>query len=460
MENKIKYKLNYKFVPNNDPRDFKINFNHMKNIKLPPVVSLKETWGPVYDQGSIGSCVANSIAGCVRFCALKNSLSTFDPSRLFVYYNGRTLPHYDVNVDSGMTIKDGYKCVSKYRVCSETKWPYYIENFNKRPTPNCYDEAIQINSNFKYYSVDHNIHSLKTCLYEGFPISFGLLIYDSFQSDQVFSTGCVPIPDFYTERCLGGHAITLVGYDDYKQAFIVANSWSDNWGANGFCYIPYNYVLNTYCANDFWTVRAYDIVKPSTAENVVKPVENVVKPVENVLHPVENVLHPVENVDQLLQSSILKDLIQKLLENILNPVENVVKPVENVVKPVENVVKPVENVVKPVENVVKPLESVDQLLQSSTFKDFVKKLLENVPHVDNVVKPVDNVVKPVENVVKPVENVVKPVENVVKPVENVVKPFDDKQAEHLLQSSVFKDLIQKILEKKFKEFMDSFILKL
>ena len=31
----------------------------------------------------------------------------------------------------------------------------------------------------------------------------------------------------------GGHAVCAVGYDDFKQCFIVRNSWGEDWGDKG-----------------------------------------------------------------------------------------------------------------------------------------------------------------------------------------------------------------------------------
>ena len=53
---------------------------------------------------------------------------------------------------------------------------------------------------------------------------------------------------------LGGHAMVLVGYDDTEQQFIVRNSQGASWGANGYGFVPFSYVLNPLLARDFWVV--------------------------------------------------------------------------------------------------------------------------------------------------------------------------------------------------------------
>ena len=47
-----------------------------------------------------------------------------------------------------------------------------------------------------------------------------------------------------------------VGYDETKRVFIVRNSWGSDWGLNGYCLMPFEYLLNPQLAGDFWTVRS------------------------------------------------------------------------------------------------------------------------------------------------------------------------------------------------------------
>jgi intein/homing endonuclease len=49
-----------------------------------------------------------------------------------------------------------------------------------------------------------------------------------------------------------------VGYNDALQKFIVRNSWSKNWGQNGYFFMDYQYLTNPNLADDFWS--ATDIV--------------------------------------------------------------------------------------------------------------------------------------------------------------------------------------------------------
>src|SRR4051812_31587576 len=58
---------------------------------------------PIWDQGQLGSCVAH---GVPRLYVYDLGDPTFEPARLFVYYNGRVIED-TVGYDSGLTIADG-----------------------------------------------------------------------------------------------------------------------------------------------------------------------------------------------------------------------------------------------------------------------------------------------------------------------------------------------------------------
>ena len=217
-------------------------------------VDLRKLCPPVYDQGQLGSCTANAIAGAYQFDEMKqNESGVFMPSRLFIYYNERVIEH-DVSEDSGGQLKDGIGSIANTGVCPESEWPYNISKFAVKPPQACYTTANNHKS-ISYKRVTQNLNQMKQCLIEGFPFVFGFTVFESFESEQVAETGIVPMPNVETEQCLGGHAVVCVGYDDTKQSFIIRNSWGNSWGLAGYFYMPYAYLENDQLASDLWTVR-------------------------------------------------------------------------------------------------------------------------------------------------------------------------------------------------------------
>ena len=165
-----------------DFRDHKFSVIHPETIlalsALPVSVDLRPQSPPVFDQGQLGSCTANSIANAHRFAQKKQKEVDFAPSRLFIYYNERAMEG-TVSSDSGAQIRDGFKSIGQQGVCPETQWPYTITKFKNKPSATCYTEATKHQA-VTYMSVAQTEVAIKSCLAAGFPISFGFSVYDSF----------------------------------------------------------------------------------------------------------------------------------------------------------------------------------------------------------------------------------------------------------------------------------------
>ena len=236
-----------------DHRDFMYSVPVATLQALPSSVDLRSHCPPVYDQGQLGSCTANAIAGALQFDEIKehkNGLST--PSRLFIYYNERVIEG-TVTSDSGAQLRDGVKTVAKRGICPEKVWPYDISKFAVKPPTLAYKDAAKDKAT-NYLRLSQAANQLKGCLASGYPFVFGFTVYESFESADVSKTGIVPMPS-PNEAVLGGHAVCAVGYDDAQQRFIVRNSWGTEWGMTGYCNMPYTYLLDPNLASDFWTIR-------------------------------------------------------------------------------------------------------------------------------------------------------------------------------------------------------------
>lgn len=254
---------------------------------LPTSVDLrsgKYKMPPVYDQLSLGGCVANVIAAILEFNELnrpsigedsKNSdaVSAMRPSRLFIYYFGR-LKSGNVQEDSGMMIYDGVGAVSLVGYCPEEVpiwnihnipkvvcWPYDVDKFAEKPPM----KSILFARNHKGVNAKRidgtSLFQLKSALAKGYPVAFGMILFESFESDELRKTGIMKMPDVEKEGLIGGHALAIIGYDDTKQignetgAFCIRNSWgSMGWGLDGYFYCLYSVITNPSICMDFWII--------------------------------------------------------------------------------------------------------------------------------------------------------------------------------------------------------------
>jgi hypothetical protein len=89
---------------------------------------------------------------------------------------------------------------------------------------------------------------------DGYLFAFGLSIYSHFENDANHHQGLISLPSA-SDVYMGGHAACAIGFDNYRQVFIVRNSWGDEWGDHGYFYLPYAYMTNSDLVYDLWTFR-------------------------------------------------------------------------------------------------------------------------------------------------------------------------------------------------------------
>lgn len=282
--------LNWKRAPY-DSRDFKSVRHLAAPVSLPTEFELDKQI-PIYDQGNLGSCTANSACACFRYeVAQLTGNFDFDPSRLFQYYNSRALQGWE-NEDSGAYIRDAFKAMNKWGLAVESLWPYKVNDFAKKPPIDVYLNGEK-NITVKYAAVNQNLDKIKQTLVSGAAVSFGFNVYDSFFGSWSNGTGIMPLPK-KNESLQGGHAVTIIGYSDAKKCFLIQNSWGTGWGQpNGKFWMPYSFALNPNEADDFWCIEE---VKVENGSVPVPPTPSTLdwKAAANVLFKTSKELYAVK----------------------------------------------------------------------------------------------------------------------------------------------------------------------
>jgi len=224
----------------------------LTGVSQPDIVDLRQYCSLIEDQGNLGSCTGNAIAGAIELINKRNN-KLLDVSRLFIYYYERMLIG-TINYDSGAYIRDGIKACYTYGAPLESLWPYNISKFKTTPASTAIIDATKRKVTSYQKAADFN--AVMDAVTSGYPVIIGFSVYSSFETATVARTGIMPYPNVNRERLLGGHAVLIVGYNKNNNTFIVRNSWGTGWGDKGYFYMPFQVIQNTSMSSDFWVIKS------------------------------------------------------------------------------------------------------------------------------------------------------------------------------------------------------------
>lgn len=237
-----------------DPEDFERRPFPGVVGALPAAVDLRPWMTPIEDQGALGSCTSNALAGAVEYLVRRSRGETIDVSRLFVYYHQR-LWDGSVREDVGASVADGIRVLHRLGAPIERAWPYQRDLFAVQP-PEAIYAAAERQQISDWWSLEVDADALRGCLARGFPVVFGTRVTESFMRPRSDGVIAMPSASDRDDARHGRHALLLVGYDDARRVFVVRNSWGDDWGDRGYCYMPYAYVCERRWTRSCWAIRA------------------------------------------------------------------------------------------------------------------------------------------------------------------------------------------------------------
>lgn len=214
---------------------------------MPKSYSLKQYCPTPKNQGSQGSCVgwASTYAARTILYARKNGWNSS-----YSITNNAFSPSYVYN-----QIKLGYDCSRGSFISSAmnvlkdqgapklTDFPYICNKsatYSDKSKASGYKIKDYHRLSYSDYDQNQTVNNVKKALSNGNPVVIGMSIYSSFSYAKGVWNG---VRDNYR----GGHAMTIIGYDDYKYggAFEVMNSWGTGWGNDGFIWVRYSDMYRT-----------------------------------------------------------------------------------------------------------------------------------------------------------------------------------------------------------------------
>ncbi len=206
---------------------------------LPSIVDWRNKDGvnwvsPLLNQANCGSCVAFASIGTMETqmrIASKNPAYNISLSTENLFMCG------GASCETGWMPTDAADFLQKNGVVDEACSPYTsgASGSDVACSAVCKDadkRTYKISSYSQPTSYFKDVDAVKLALQTG-PLVTTILVYEDFMS---YSTG---VYQHTTGKFLGGHAISIVGYDDTTQSFIIRNSWGPEWGENGFGHVSY-----------------------------------------------------------------------------------------------------------------------------------------------------------------------------------------------------------------------------
>ena len=215
------------------------------------------------DQGKQNSCVGWAVAYALKSFQEKveNNWELNDSNHLFspsFVYNQLNDGH-----DRGTSFNKALDLAVNTGLTTLDQMPYNVTDYQSQPSATALAEAANFKA--KSWAKVSDGSQIFAALVNRQPVLCGIRIYPSFSKlkgeNSVYNTK--------DGALLGGHAVTIVGYDDNRLggAYKLINSYGQNWGDNGYFWLPYTF------ASDGILTQAYILEdRENTPDSIPAPV--------------------------------------------------------------------------------------------------------------------------------------------------------------------------------------------
>lgn len=218
---------------------------------------------PIKDQTPAPTCEAYALCASLETIMQYQEQQVFHPdlseTHLYFYAGGSY-------VDGYVNLVDAADYLIEYGVPDEGCYPdpHRAYDYPFHSLAGWSNRTVKIN---QWGWVENSIPAIKKALIEHGPLIFCAYFWKDFYT---YRTGV------YTKgfgRYAGGHVMTIVGYDDAQECWIVKNSWGSSWGDNGWLKMSYDAEMITKDWYDDYDQRCTGIIYLDTAYGYFHPKE-------------------------------------------------------------------------------------------------------------------------------------------------------------------------------------------
>jgi hypothetical protein len=223
-----------------------------KKNPLPEKVSLEQYAPDRLNQGQQGSCVAWASAYAARSImetranGQNPNSNTFSPAFL---YNQIALENCQ-----GSYLKNAMEVMQERGLAPYRDMPYNENDCSTKPN----QMALRKAEDYKITGYNRltggrngedprsvNMLAIKQNIAQGAPVVIGMMVGGSFMQDMMGKEMWQSTDADRQMSGFGGHAMCIIGYDDYKfgrnmGGFQIMNSWGKEWGKNGIAWVSYD----------------------------------------------------------------------------------------------------------------------------------------------------------------------------------------------------------------------------
>lgn len=209
--------------------------NVVEQCELPPYFSWQDINGtdyttPIKDQSPAPTCEAYAMCASLETIMQYQMGEVYEPdlseTHLYFYAGGTYEAGY-------VNLIDAANYLIEYGVPDEGCYPdpHRAFDYPFESLPGWENRTVKIT---EWGWVDHDVEAIKEALIEYGPLIICYYVYNDFY----YYLGGV-YRHRWGER-VGGHLVTIVGYDDSHKCWIVKNSWGTKWGRKGWFRLAYD----------------------------------------------------------------------------------------------------------------------------------------------------------------------------------------------------------------------------
>jgi len=249
---------------------------------LPQAPTLPEEYeikfeGKIKNQGTSSSCVSQAVSYYAEVLNYLETKSWVSLSPRYLYSAVWQKPY------GGSYTKDNMAIVCNKGIAPEENVPSYKQGqppdeefMRQKDDIDIFDDYAALTYvSEKYFTWDNtNIDLYKQAILRGngcVAICWG--------NNYLWQNARILLPD-NRQQLNWLHGVYFVGWNDKKREFKFLNSWGENWGDNGFGYLPYEYIERGYVGNPMTMVdlpNDFVISKLSIIKNLLIKIIEILK---------------------------------------------------------------------------------------------------------------------------------------------------------------------------------------